>query len=161
MILPPNKSIKLVFWIALFESIGFLLSLITKANIHPWYENLNKSILTPPGFVFSIVWPSLYCLLGLIAWMMSSHPQNREKYSKKLRFGFGLQILMNWGWTPLFFQLHWLGVSAIWLLGLTAFSAALMICSLGKQKLLALLLMPYVLWLMFASYLNAVIAFIN
>ena len=52
MILPLNKSIKLAFGIALFESIVFLLSLITKANIHPWYETLNKSILPPPRIRF-------------------------------------------------------------------------------------------------------------
>ncbi len=68
MTLNIDKRLKLVFWIVLFESIGFFFGLLTQANITPWYAYLNKSLLTPPGFVFSIVWSLLYALLAVIAW---------------------------------------------------------------------------------------------
>lgn len=153
-----NNLIQLIFWVVLFESIGFLLGLLTQANIYPWYEHLNKSALTPPGFVFSIVWTVLYGLLGGIAWILSSH---YKKSSKKITVLFIIQMLMNWAWTPLFFGLHWLTLSAIWLIGLACLNFILIIRSNKTHETIAWLLIPYTLWLMFASYLNVVIALIN
>lgn len=153
-----NKLTKLIVWIVLFEVIGFSLGFLTQANMYPWYEHLNKSALTPPGFVFSIAWSVLYALLAIIAWILSSQV---KKYSKKINTLFALQMLMNWAWTPLFFKLHWLTVSAIWLMILTGLNFILMIETKKTDKKMAWLLTPYILWLMFASYLNGVIAIMN
>ncbi|WP_371923170.1 TspO/MBR family protein [Legionella sp. 27cVA30] len=68
----------------LFQSIGFLMGMLTQANIYPWYEQLNKSALTPPGFVFSIVWTFLYALLALIAWTLSD---KNQAHSKQVKLG--------------------------------------------------------------------------
>ncbi len=153
-----NKPMKLVFWIVLFESIGFLMGLLTQANIYPWYELLNKSDLTPPGFVFSIVWTFLYAILAVIAWKLSTRSQ---AYSKQVRLLFALQTLMNWAWTPLFFSLHWLMPSALWLISLTCLNVFLIIEMKKTHKTIAWLLSPYLLWLVFASYLNLLIALMN
>lgn len=155
----PTNWIKLIFWIVAFEMAGFLSGLLTQANIYPWYESLVKSSLTPPGFVFSIVWSLLYALLAVIAWILSSQP--KESRCKSTHYLFAVQLLMNWAWTPLFFQYHWLTFSAIWLVVLTCLNLILIIQTKTKHKTVALLLTPYVLWLMFASYLNAVIALMN
>lgn len=153
-----NNTIKLVFLIVLFESIGFYLGLLTQANIYPWYQSLQKSSLTPPGFVFSIVWSSLYALLAVIAWMLLNHNKHD---SRKITILFAIQMLMNWAWTPLFFEYHWLTLSAVWLIGLTALNLILIIVTRTSNKTIAWLLSPYLLWLMFASYLNVVIACMN
>jgi tryptophan-rich sensory protein len=153
-----NKTIKLIFWIAIFEMIGFLLGLLTQANIPSWYNSLNKSSFTPPGVVFSIVWTILYALLAFIAWMLSSQKQRTFSLSQYL---FALQMLMNWSWTVLFFYLHWLTFSAIWLIILTCLNLFLIIHLKKTEKVLAFLLSPYYFWLIFASYLNVVIALIN
>lgn len=152
-----NNITKLVFLIVLFESIGFLLGSITQANIHSWYESLEKSSLTPPGFVFSIVWSCLYVLLACVAWLLLN--QRHQASSKKMLKMFMLQMLMNWLWTPLFFELHWVTFSAIWLIGLTCLNLALIREAHQKNnKMIAWLLLPYAVWLIFASYLNGVIA---
>lgn len=153
-----NNSIKLILWLVGFQVIGFFLGLMTAANIQPWYNNLNKSFLTPPGPVFSIVWPLLYALLALVAWILLSQ---KKEANKVILYLYALQMLMNWAWTPLFFQFHWLKLSAIWLIILTCLNLALIIQAKEKQKMIALLLAPYVLWLMFASYLNLFIALMN
>lgn len=153
-----KKIIKLICWIVLFESIGFLLGLLTKANIYPWYEHLNKSSLTPPGFIFSIVWSLLYALLAFIASSLSGH---NKVSSKKFVVLFALQTLMNWVWTPLFFGLHWLVPSALWLISLTCLNVLLIIEAKKTHKAIAWLLIPYLFWLVFASYLNVVIALMN
>lgn len=149
---------KLIFWIVLFESIGFLLGLVTQANIYPWYAHLNKSSLTLPGFIFSVVWTLLYGLLAVIAWMLSNL---NNKTSKKITVLFAVQMFMNWAWTPLFFGLHWLMPSAIWLISLTCLNLFLIIEAKKTHNTIAWLLMPYLLWLVFASYLNVVIALTN
>lgn len=153
-----NKLIKLFFWIVFFETIAFLLGLLTQANIEPWYNHLAKSSLTPPGAVFSVVWSILYALLAYIAWFLASHKDEANKAFSRL---YCLQILMNWAWTPLFFQLHWIKLSAVWLIILTCLNLVLVIQAKAKQRNIALLLLPYVFWLMFASYLNAFIAVMN
>ncbi len=154
-----NKPVKLVLWIALFESIGFLMGLVTQANIYPWYEQLNKSVLTPPGFVFSIVWTFLYVILAVIAWNLSTESQ---AYSKQIKLLFALQTLMNWVWTPLFFGLHCLIFSAVWLISLTCLNALLIIkLKKSQHHSIAWLLSPYLLWLIFASYLNVLTALMN
>jgi tryptophan-rich sensory protein len=68
---------------------------------------------------------------------------------------------MNWAWTPLFFQFHWLTLSAIWLILLTGLNFILIIRAGNNQKTISMLLIPYVFWLMFAAYLNAFIAVMN
>lgn len=150
--------IKLICWIIVFESIAFLLGLLTQTNIDPWYNNLHKSSLTPPGVVFSIVWPILYALLAYIAWFLSSHKKESVKLPIYL---YGLQIIMNWAWTPLFFEFHWVKLSAIWIVTLTGLNWVLIVQLKTKQKAIALLLLPYVFWLMFASYLNLFISVMN
>lgn len=69
------------------------MGLLTQANIYPWYEHLNKSSLTPPGFVFSVVWTLLYAILAVIAWTLSNE---NKAYSKQVKVLFALQTLMNW-----------------------------------------------------------------
>jgi benzodiazapine receptor len=153
-----NKLSKLLFWMVFFESIGFVLGLLTQANIYPWYEHLNKSSLTPPGFIFSVVWTFLYGLLAVIAWSLSNQD---IAYTKRAKVLFALQMLMNWTWTPLFFELHWLMPSALWLVGLTCLNMLLIIEVKNTKETIAWLLIPYLLWLVFASYLNFIIALKN
>ncbi len=154
-----NKSIKLICWIVLFQAIGFLLGWLTQSNIPFWYNHLNRSSLTPPGFVFSIVWTLLYIVLAIVAWILSN--QNPQDSCKKINTLFALQMLMNWAWTPLFFTLHWLIASAIWLVTLSCLNLYLIKASRHSHPIIARLLIPYVIWLMFASYLNVMIALMN
>lgn len=146
---------KLIIWIVVFEVIGFLLGMLTKANIYPWYEGLTKSTLTPPGSVFSIAWSILYALIATVGWVIWKNRKNIN--SKVLVYLYFIQLVMNWLWTPLFFQLHWIGFSFLWIIVL-AFLNGMIIFGLKSEKpKIALALIPYFLWLVFATYLNGVI----
>ncbi|MCL9685627.1 TspO/MBR family protein [Legionella maioricensis] len=154
-----NSWIKLTIWIVTFEAIGFFLGLLTQANLYSWYEGLNKSTLTPPGWVFGIVWPILYVLLAVAGWALW---QQRENIEIRLALYFYMsQLLMNWAWTPLFFQLHWIGFSLIWILILTSFTFLTIYSIKNKKKGISLLLIPYFIWLLFATYLNYAIWLLN
>ena len=154
-----NSWIKLIIWIITFELIGFSLSIMTEANIHSWYEGLNKSILTPPGFVFSIVWSILYVLLAIAGWMIWQKRENIEM--RPALYLYISQLLMNWAWTPLFFQLHLIGYSLIWLLIMTFLTLLTIYSIKNKEKLVSYLLAPYFIWLLFANYLNYSIWLLN
>lgn len=153
-----NKQLIFVFWIILFESIGMFLGLITKADISSWYQTLNRSQLTPPGYVFSIVWTLLYAVLAYTAWIISI---NYTKKYKKLIFLFSLQMLMNWAWTPIFFTFHLLYLSAAWIIILTIINIILIYEAKNINKKVTYALVPYVIWLLFASYLNLIILILN
>lgn len=154
-----NEWIKLISWIIFFEVIGFLLGMLTQANLHPWYEGLNKSGLTPPGPVFSIVWSILYALMAIIGWVLW---QNRDNIKiKPLIYLYFIQLLMNWAWTSLFFQLHWLSFSFIWIIVMVCLTGVIIVRLRKEKKLIALALIPYFFWLIFAAYLNGVIWLLN
>ena len=160
MILNKISVIKLIVWVLVFEMLGFFLGLSTQANIHSWYEGLHKSILTPTGWVFSVVWSILYAFLAIVAFTLW---RNRHKPQTKTLFNLYLvQLIMNWIWTPLFFQLHWLGFSFLWILVMVGFNAAIILITMkNKDKAITLLMTPYFLWLIFASYLNGIIWTLN
>ncbi|AWN73068.1 TspO/MBR family protein [Legionella anisa] len=155
-----TSGIKPIVWILFFEMIGFFLGLLTQANIHSWYQALHKSTLTPPGWVFSVVWSILYAFLAIVGFTLW---QNRHKPQTKTILNLYLvQLIMNWIWTPLFFQLHWLGFSFLWILVMVGFNAAIILITMkNKDKAITLLMTPYFLWLIFASYLNGIIWTLN
>lgn len=151
-----KKWLNVIIWILTFQIIGFLFSLITKANIPTWYLSLNKSILTPPAFVFAIVWSILYCLLAIIACHLW---QNRHNINLRPAFYcYFIQLVMNWAWTPLFFHWHLVGFSFVWIIMLTILSFLTLYLLKDKFRWL---LVPYCLWLIFAAYLNGAIWMLN
>lgn len=130
------------------SSIGFS----NKHGIDTWYLTLNRSTLTPPNYVFSIVWSILYAMIGISGWIIW---QSRNlKGLRTLKTLYFFQIILNWSWTPLFFSYHLTGFSLI-CLAMIVISVTILISRLYKNLIaVSLLLTPYLLWLLFASYLN-------
>lgn len=153
------KSGGLILWVIVLQGIGFMLGLLTKANLSPWYEDLNKSILTPPPLVFSTVWSLLYGLLAIVGWALwNDRKRDRIKPLFYLYLG---QLFMNWSWMPFFFQWHWVGFSFLWIILIAGLTGALIYQLYDRKRVLAVLLMPYLSWLAFAAYLNGVIWLFN
>jgi tryptophan-rich sensory protein len=151
--------LKITIWVVVFEGIGFILGLMTKQTMSPWYENLNKSALTPPAIVFPIAWSLIYAILAVVGFLLW-----KERYNEKLKpvlFLFIVQMIMNWFWTFIFFRWHYLGFSFLWIVILTCLVLACIYLSVAKKKEVALLLIPYFVWLVFAAYLNGVIWYKN
>lgn len=123
---------------------------MTATSVHSWYLSLNRPPGTPPNWLFGPVWSVLYALMAVAAWRVWRRP----RYVGALRM-WGWQLLANALWAPAFFGLRqpgWaLGVMAVLivLVGLTtaAFSR--------RDRLAALMLLPYLAWLGYAGYLNA------
>lgn len=150
-----KKLFTLLLWIIGFQLIGAGLGFVTQSNMYPWYETLTKSSLTPPPIVFSVVWSSLYVLLAICGYFIW---QQRQQIAGRLPlYFFSIQMVMNWLWTFLFFSFHLISFSFIWIIGIIIFTA--LTYHYTNQKLVRGLLIPYMLWLLFAAFLNGYIAF--
>lgn len=116
---------------------------------YSWYMDLAKSKLTPPNYVFPIAWSILYILLGIV---IGNLWRNKKINSYRIKL-FIAQFIFNLAWSPIFFKLHNVKAAFIDILIILIITLNL-ILSLKNKKNLILLLVPYVLWLLFAGYLN-------
>ena len=149
-----NKPFYALIWILFFQFIGFGLGSITGLNME-WYHTITKSSLTPPNFVFPIVWSILYTLLALVGHFLW---QNRQvqKVNPILIF-FIIQLVLNWLWTPIFFGWHLTGLALLDILTIVVITVYIIIKSWNKHPIIAYVMLTYLLWMLFASYLNFVI----
>lgn len=146
------KYSAVLIWIIFFQLVGFLIGLQTSAAIKIWYSGLNQSSLTPPNLVFPIVWTILYIVIAIVGYSIWN---NRHKPGgTNLLLLFGFQVLLNWSWSPLFFNLHLITASLACIIILTLINSAIVYKMIRPYPGLALLFIPYLLWLCFATYLN-------
>jgi translocator protein len=148
-----NKSyISLMLCVGGLIGIGWMLGSITKAEVHTWYSTLNRSALTPPSYMFGIVWTLLYAMMGLSAWILWR--QQRFPGLTLIKSLYAAQLLLNWSWTPLFFGYHCIALSLIVLVLMTITVLMLIYLSYRRIRWVSLLMAPYGLWLLLATYLN-------
>lgn len=147
--LKANPKINAITLVLLTLIVGSLAS--TNTGTDTWYLGLVKSNLNPPGYVFGIVWPILYLLMGITIWRTYSVIKNL----------FYVQLFLNAIWSWLFFSFHLplLALLDIWLLIFINLKILLLISK--EDKLAAFLFAPYIMWLFFASYLNLYIVINN
>ena len=144
-----EKKIKLVIAVNLAAMIGSLAS--TQASSDLWYLSLNKSELNPPSYVFGIVWPILYVLMMISAYLAY----------KKIYGIFLIQLVFNAAWSWLFFRFQMPLISLIDIYLLVALNLYITALMYRENKLAFILFIPYVLWISFASYLNLFIVINN
>ena len=146
-------------FIALSEAVGAVSALFTREGTEVFQSSVAKSDLTPPPVVFPVVWPFLYALMGVSAARVWQAPPSAER-RKGLRL-FAVQLAVNFAWSFLFFNGQLYALSFLWLLLLWVLVLC-MIRSFGRvDRLAARLQIPYLLWLSFAAYLNAVTWYLN
>lgn len=119
-----------------------------------WYDSLNKPPLTPPDYVFPIVWSILYLLIAISFSLYASAGGLQDYIGLVL---FGLQLLLNIAWSPVFFQARQLGWSLVIILLMWGFILATLLRFYTTSPASAYLLVPYLVWVSLATYLNAYI----
>ena len=144
-----NKRILVFPLVFLALVLGGLASSNTSTDV--WYQALNKSELNPPGYVFGIVWPILYILMSVSAY---------RTFTDTGRV-FLIQLIFNTAWSWMFFSFHMPFVALLNIWFLIYLNASLAFKMLKIDRLSAILYSPYVLWLLFASYLNLFIVLNN
>ncbi len=136
-------------------AVVWLLSGIFVKDSMDIYSELVKPSFSPPGIVFAIVWPILYLLMGISFYFIIKE-DNKEAISIFL-----IQLLVNFFWPILFFVLEFYLFSAVWILILIVLICITIYKFYKINKLSAILLIPYILWCIFALYLNFNIYLLN
>lgn len=137
---------------------GFFSPMSPGAN--EWYNGLAQSVLTPNGWVFSIAWIILYALLGIALYLVMVAAKTRQ--NKALAYAlFIAQMGLNALWSYLFFGLHMIGGALVCLVALVAVAIWMTAAFKPISRGASYLVWPYILWLIFALYLNAVILTLN
>lgn len=141
------------------EFVGFLSSLFA-GDIRAMYDSLEKIPLSPPGGLFGIVWPILYLLLGISLYLIiTSDANSRQKQMAYLIYA--VQLFLNFLWSIVFFGGDKMGLAIIIILLLDAAVVYQIFYYRKISMLSAYLLVPYLLWLLFATYLNIGFALVN
>lgn len=117
-----------------------------------WYAALWKPPWTPPNWLFGPVWTLLYILMAIAGWLIFSRPG-----SASARYLWLSQLVLNALWSWLFFGLHLTWIALLDIVALVACVAALVILSFRPQRTVSWLLLPYLVWVAYASTLNAAI----
>lgn len=123
----------------------------------PWYAALEKPPLNPPSWIFGPVWTLLYLAIAVAGWLVWKAPGDRRLPLTL----WGAQLLLNAAWSALFFGYHWMGIALVEIGMLLACVAATMVSFHRVRPLAGWLLVPYLLWVSFASYLNAGLWYLN
>mgnify|MGYP003320102314 CR=1 FL=1 len=159
-----NKIIKSLFspvigWIIVFELISAAIGFSTRSGMYPWYLDLKKSSLTPPGYIFSIVWPILYCSLAILGYRL--YRKKKSPDTSILIKLYWVQMTLNWLWSYIFFNLHFTGTALLILVIIVSINIYIVLKLIKLNIRDFYIILPYFLWICFSSYLNAVIVAIN
>lgn len=124
-----------------------------------WYNALNKPFLTPDGWVFAVVWPILYFILGIALYLIIV---DKTRYSKTKCYAlFAGHMVLNALWSYLFFGANLIGAALIVLMALIGITIWMMRAFAQISKPAYYLIWPYIIWLVFALYLNGSVLFLN
>jgi tryptophan-rich sensory protein len=152
-----NKSIKLILCILLPLLVGGVSGFFTSQSIPNWYVYLNKPSFNPPNYLFGPVWTLLYILMGISFYLVI----NKPNISWLLVGIFITQIILNFFWSFIFFNAHNLGLALFEIVLLWASILAMIILFYKTNKWAAILNIPYLLWVSFATLLNYSIYSLN
>ena len=155
-----TSLIRLVICIALCLGIGAAGSYFTTPQIATWYASLAKPSWTPPNAAFPIVWTLLYLMNAISLWLIWDRVPPSAQRRNALGW-FAVQLALNAVWSPLFFGAHATLTALIVIVLLLVAIVATIRASLPLSKIAAWLLVPYALWIAYASTLNAGIVALN
>lgn len=147
----------IIFLIINFAALGIGGIFTGKGVPSQWYQNLNKAPWTPPGWMFGAAWTFIMIAL---AFYMAYAWENIAKPNLLIVL-FAIQWILNVSWNPLFFKYHEVMIALMVIAALTIVVAVILFLFFYNMKYWSLLLLPYLIWLIIATSLNAFILFKN
>jgi len=156
-----NRYLKILIFVATCLGVGFVSGFATQAGVDTWFPTLEKPFFNPPNWIFAPVWSLLYALMGVAAGRVWDRIDfERDKVKTALIF-FWIQLALNALWSFLFFYFHnpLLALVEIVLLWLMIYETYAKFK--GIDKVAGLLFIPYLVWVSFATILNASLWWLN
>jgi len=154
------KSLKILGFVLVCELVGIAGSYFTISSIPNWYVTLAKPVFNPPNWLFGPVWTILYALMGYSAYLINEKRLKKKGVKEALRI-FVIQLFLNGVWTPVFFGAKELFVALIVIAVLWIYILKTILKFYKIEKLASYLLIPYLLWVSFATLLNFSIWYLN
>ncbi len=147
-----------IFFTALCFAVGGLSGWLQTSSLREWYPLLEKSALTPPGVVFPIVWSLLYLCIGIAGGLTVTSESSLRRPMLRLWMA---QLAFNFAWSLLFFTFRNPLLGLLDLLTLDALVARYLYRTFRHERPAGWLFVPYLLWLLFATYLNGYVLVAN
>ncbi len=154
-----TKRKQLAISVAIPLLTGVLSAIVSGGGMKA-FSMLSKPPLSPPGWLFPVVWTILYILMGIASFLVYQKGPKRPAVMRALTV-YGLQLAVNFLWSVFFFRFGWYWFSFLWLVLLWFLILVTIIQFEQISKPAALLLVPYLLWVTFAGYLNVGVAILN
>lgn len=154
---------QLIGSILLCHLAGALGSIFTVSQVDSWLTTLERPFFQPPDWVFGPVWLILYTLMGIAFFLIwqRTHSLFKKAEAKNLVFLFLIHLVFNAIWTPIFFGLHQIGLALIILIIIVGTLKYIMYRAWKLDRRVTYLLIPYLLWVGFATILNFSIWLLN
>lgn len=149
----------LVLCIAIPLAIGSLSGFLTSESME-MFSSINKPPFSPPAILFPIVWTILYILMGIASYLILTSGQEKNRIKNALTV-YSLQLIFNFFWSIWFFNFGWYLFAFAWLIILWILIFNTIVSFYAISKPAAYLLLPYLLWVTFAGYLNFAIYLLN
>ncbi|HWA33412.1 MAG TPA: TspO/MBR family protein [Cyclobacteriaceae bacterium] len=156
--LSPNPKLMLLACIAICEATGILSALLAGSFQTSWFENLAKPSWFPPPAVFGPVWTVLYLLMGIALWLVWKQNSTSNRTAELF---FATQLFLNFWWSIIFFRFHAPGVAYADILLMIVMVVVTMVKFSKISRPAMFLLLPYLVWIIFASFLNLSIWLMN
>ena len=147
------------FWIGLTEAVGFLSGWLSREGTALFQQTATQPPLSPPAWVFPVVWTVLYALMGISAARISLAPSTPASLLGQNLFI--TQLIVNFFWSLIFFNAQAYGFAVLWLLLLWVLVLWMILAFYKVDPLAAYLQIPYLIWLTFAAYLNIGVWLLN
>jgi len=149
---------QLLTMILITELVGVIGSLLS-GNTGEIYTSFIKPPLSPPGWLFGVIWPVLYLLMSIAAYIIYQTPQTLER--KKATTFYWIQLLVNFLWPIVFFRFEWYWIAVVIIILLDIWVSITTVWFYKINKAAGYLMIPYLIWILFATYLNIGIAVLN
>ena len=149
-----------VISVAIALGVGGLSALLTRGNMDV-YMQINRPPLSPPSWLFGIVWGILFVLMGISATLVYNQNYAEPQKTREALFVYGLQLAVNLFWSIIFFNLQAYWFAFFWLLFLWVLILRMIAKFYAVSSVAAYLQIPYLLWVTFAGYLTLAIAILN
>lgn len=151
-----KRIIRNIFYIFFPLFIGGIIGFLIKDSMD--YKDLIQPPFAPPSIIFPIAWSILYLLMGLAYYFFKTRYNGDQTLESKLYY---IQLFVNALWSIIFFNLKWRFIAIVWILLLLILIVTLASDFKSKSKISYYLFIPYILWVMFATYLNIGIYILN
>jgi tryptophan-rich sensory protein len=159
-----NSDKKNILWLFFFISLCLIFGnglggYFTFISVETWYQTLNKPSFNPPDWVFGPVWTTLYILMGISVWLVWKREPSTDR-TIGIRI-FWVQLFFNILWTYIFFGIQKVGLSFLEIIFLIFLIFSNVIYFLKIDKIAGYLLIPYLIWVLYASVLTYNIWILN